>query len=60
MSNRNTGRVLEKHEREVIADARGSSLKSHVRALASFFLVVAAVIVRAFWRWASRLKTASS
>jgi hypothetical protein len=42
------GRALEKHEREVIADARGPSLKPHVRALAALFPVVAAVMSTPF------------
>jgi len=53
MTSRNGHRVPEKDERKVIADARGPSLRPHVRALGALFLVVAAVIVRAFWLWAS-------
>jgi hypothetical protein len=53
MSSRNAGRVPKKREWEVIADARGPSLKPYVRALCALFLVVAAVIVRALWSWAS-------
>jgi hypothetical protein len=53
MSSRNIDRAIEKHERETITAEPGHSLKPYARALSVLVLVLAAVILRTVWRWAS-------
>ncbi len=53
MSSRDTDRAIEKHEGETITAEPGHSLKPYARALGVLVLVIAAVILRTVWRWAS-------